>query len=225
MYDRLNSPVFVTGVERSGMPIIAKIISITGGFTGSCTDMIENIQIRRLVDNYYTDLGINPKGQYPIPDSKKLFIPTNWKESVLKIVQSEGYKNQVWMYQSPRITQLWPIWHYAFPDAKWIIVRRKPTDIINSCLKTGFMTAFASGEYQKQVGAMTESDGWKWFIHEHEKRFVEMIESGVNCKVVWPERMKSGNYQQIFEMLEWIGLSWNENIVTKVSPLLKERVI
>ena len=85
------------------------------------------------------------------------------------------------------------------------------------------MTAFASGEYQKQVGVMTESDGWKWFIHEHEKRFVEMIESGLNCKQVWPERMTTGNYQQIFEMLEWIGLSWNENIVTKVK-IKRERV-
>jgi len=204
----------VTGVERSGMPIIAQIISIAGGFTGSCTDMLENIHIKSIVDNYYSDIGLNPKGQYPLPDTKKMFIPTNWKQTIEKIILSEGYKCQTWMYQSPRICQLWPIWNYAYPDAKWIIVRRRPTDIINSCLKTGFMTAFSSGAYQKEVGVMTESEGWKWFIHEHEKYFVDMIESGLNCKVIWPERMVTGNYQQIYEMIEWLGLEWNENIVT-----------
>lgn len=221
MYDRLNSPVFVTGADRSGMMIISQVLNLCGGFSGFCNDKYENIQIKRLVDNYYTDLGLSPKGQYPLPETKKLFIPTNWKESILKIVQSEGYKGQVWMYQSPRITQLWPIWNYAFPDAKWIIVRRKPTDIINSCLRTGFMTAFASDAYQKEVDVLTESDGWKWWIHEHEKRFVEMIESGVNCKVLWPERMINGNYQQVLEMLDWNHLRWNEKVIPLVNRLLR----
>ena len=71
------------------------------------------------------------------------------------------------------------------------------------------------------MGVKTEQEGWLWWVHEQEKQFVAMIEFGLNCKVVWPERMVSGDYSQINEMLEWVGLSWNDRIVGMVHPLLR----
>ena len=47
-----------------------------------------------------------------------------------------------------------------------------------------------------------------------------MIEAGLNCKVVWPERMVSGDYQQIHETLEWLGLKWNKEVINWIDPLL-----
>lgn len=220
--DRLQIPVFVTGIERSGASIIAKVISICGGFTGKTNVMHENYEIKKLVDGYYSSFGINPNGQYPLLDTKQMLIPSNWRTRIENILFDEKYDgSKVWMYKSSRISQMWPVWNYAFPNARWIIVRRRTGDIIESCLKTKYMNAFENEVIRKTVGADNIRDGWLWWVHEHEKLFIEMIETGLNCKVVWPERMVYGDYYQINEMLDWLGLSWNKDIVNMIDPLLE----
>ena len=83
------------------------------------------------------------------------------------------------------------------------------------------MSAFANEANRRAVNANTEQEGWLWWVHEHEKLFVEMIEAGLNVKVIWPERMAGGDFTQIAEMLEWLGLQWHDGIVDSVVPLLK----
>ena len=206
--DNLHNPIFITGIERSGSSIIGRVINLSGAFAGNITDMYENIQIKKLLDTYYDLLGVDKKGQYPLPDAKKLIIPTNWEQKVESAVINEMRLDLPWMLKGARLCQTWPVWNYAFPNAKWIIVRRRPGDIIDSCLKTGYMTAYK------------DKEGWLDWIHVHENIFVEMIQAGLNCKQIWPERMATGDYKQIQEMVEWIGLTWNENIVQEIDPLL-----
>jgi len=228
--DKLHSPIFITGIERSGSTIIAKIIQSCGVWTGQTTEMLENTVMKRLVNGLYEFYCADARGQYPLPDLSRIKAPIDWKDSIEGILFAGRYRrDQPWMYKSARLGQTWPIWNTNYPNAKWIIVRRRTGDIIQSCLKTGFMTAFKNESNLKQINVQTESEGWLWWVHEHEKRFVEMIEAGLNCKVVWPERMAYGDYQQIYEMLDWLGLEWNDKIVDLVQPLLrnskqKERV-
>jgi len=47
-----------------------------------------------------------------------------------------------------------------------------------------------------------------------------MITEGLNCKVVWPERMVQGNYQQMYETIEWLGLRWKSEVLTFIDPKL-----
>ena len=215
--DKINSPIFITGIERSGSSLVARIVENCGAFAGKTTEMYENIEIKKLLDSYYDLLGVDKRGQWPIPDPEKLIIPTNWKQKVEDILTAEEEydKDKICMLKGSRVCQMWPVWHYAFPNAKWIIVRRRPGDVIESCLKTGYMKAFH------------DSEGWLDWIHTHEKIFVNMIQTGVNCKQVWPERMVYGDYQQMHEMIEWVGLKWNKEIVNLIDPLLwnsKQRI-
>ena len=117
------------------------------------------------------------------------------------------------MYKCAKMCQHWPVWNFAFPDAKYVIVRRKTPDIINSCMRTGFMRAFSRTEFQKSVKVMSEYDGWLWWVHYHEDRFREMIEEGLQTQQVWPERMVDGDYSKVQEMIEWLGLEWREDEV------------
>ena len=57
---------------------------------------------------------------------------------------------------------------------------------IGSCKKTGYMKAFKDIAKQTAVGVNTEEEGWLWWVHEYEKRFVEMITEGLDCKVIYP---------------------------------------
>ena len=132
----------------------------------------------------------------------------------------EGYISGCWMYKSSRASLIWQIWHNAFPDAKWVIVRRRTADVIQSCIKTGYMKAFKDENNLKLVQAITESEGWLWMVHKYEEKFVEMITEGLNCKVVWPERMVTGDYKQIYETIEWLGLDWKSDALNFVDPLL-----
>lgn len=220
--DKLNTPIFVTGIERSGSSIVAKVIGSSGAFVGRVSEMQENEEIKTLLGMYYRNNGCPECGQYPLPDISQLTIPINWKTMVNDAILCQKYReDRPWMFKSSKLSQTWPVWHYAYPNAKWIIVRRRTGDIIQSCLKTGFMTAFKDEANWKAIGVETETEGWLWWVKEHEKRFVEMMEAGLNCKVIWPERMVTGDYQQVYEMLDWLGLEWHEGIVDLVIPMLR----
>jgi len=220
--DKSYCPVFITGVERSGSSLIGRIIALCGAFSGEVTPMCENIKLKAVINEYYRSIGADSRGQYPLPNISKLHIPVDWRNKIQSNIENEGYDGKkIWMYKSSRISQIWPVWNYGYPEAKWIIVRRRTGDVIESCLKTGFMDAYEDSTVQQLVGVNTERDGWLWWIHEHEKLFVEMIETGLNVKVIWPERMLNGDFRQIHEMLEWIGLPWKPNII----KLLEETLI
>jgi hypothetical protein len=225
----MNAPILITGCARSGTSLVAGIINMRGAFGGKMSGpnmnnakgMFENARIRNeLVKPYFRSIGADPLGQFPLPNVEKMIIPSGWSNDVIKVMQEEGYKDGPWMYKGAKMCLHWPVWNYAFPNAKWIIVRRKTSDIINSCLRTGFMKAFALKQNQKAVGVDTEWDGWLWWVHQHEQRFVEMIQAGLNCKVIWPERMVDGDYSQIKEMLEWLGLEWSPEIMEFIEPKL-----
>ncbi len=225
----MKAPILITGCARSGTSMVAGIINLRGAFGGKMSGptstnakgMFENARIRNeIVKPYLTSIGVDKMGQYPLPNIEEMVIPTGWKRKVEAIIQEEGYEDGPWMYKGAKMCLHWPIWNYAFPDAKWIIVRRKPSDIINSCLRTGFMSAFTRQGNQRAVGALNSWEGWLWWVHQHEDRFREMMNAGLNCKVIWPERMVEGNYQQINEMLEWLGLEWDSGITDFIEPKL-----
>lgn len=215
----VNSPILVTGIQRSGSTIIAKIIAMCGAFTGKTTEMLENTKIKALVDLYYEDLGLSTSVHTHFPNTQRLPIIANWKKSIEHI----GDINQTkpWVFKSSTNCQIWPMWNKTYPNAKWVIVRRRTGDIVHSCMQTAYMRTFKDPSNLKLIGVKTEQDGWLWWVHQHEKLFVEMIEAGLNCKIVWPERMASGDYTQIIEMVEWLGLKWDDSIPEKISPLFR----
>jgi hypothetical protein len=209
-----QAPILITGIPRSGTSIIAGVIKQCGAFIGNVSrrGMYENDNIREhLVKQYFYRIGADPRGQFPIPSTINLPIPGDWRERVEKIITMEGYhelNGGYWVYKGTGMSLIWPVWHNAFPNAKWIIVRRRTGDVIQSCLKTTYMKAY------------NDIDGWKGWVHQYERKFVEMMEAGVNCKIIWPERMVTGDFQQMKEVLEWVGLQWTDEIKDFIDPLL-----
>jgi hypothetical protein len=218
----MKEPIFITGASRSGSSMIAGILNLCGVFGGTGNierGMFENSHIRKnIVDPYFNKIGADINGQYPLPDIQQLNIPVDWREKVLKSIKKDGAANTQWFYKSPKLCLIWPVWAYAFPNAKWIIVRRRDEDIVHSCLNTMYMNVFDSVENQKAVNAKDKSDAWYWWVRQHNRRFVEMIEAGLNCKQVHPERMVNGDYSQIYEMLDWLGLKWDSKIPEYIEP-------
>lgn len=231
--DRLPDPVLVTGAARSGTSMVAGAIHLCGAFGGimrgpnsnNAKGMFENAKIVNTITKpYLRELGLDPLGQFPLPDINNLPIPTDWRRRVEQVFRDEGYQSGPLFYKGAKSCLFWPVWNYAFPKSKWVIVRRRTGDIVNSCLHTGFMRAFSNTNFQKAVGVDNERDGWIWWVNQHLTRFREMIDEGINIKIVWPERMVDGDFSQLVETIEWLGLKWNPEVLTFIdSKLWKSR--
>ncbi len=211
---KVLDPILVTGAERSGSTFIARILNMCDVWSGNCNKMYENREIFSLYPMRYK------KGLFP--DTRSLNIPFGWNYKIYDIIKKQGWTRGHWFLKHSKLAQYWPVWHYTFPDAKWVVVRRKTSDVVESCIKTGFMQTFKKKENLDLLGMTSEDEGWLWWIHQYEKKFVEMIETGVNVKVIWPDRMADGDFQQVQEMVHWLGLEWNENIPDVIMPLISK---
>lgn len=227
----MRDPILITGCARSGTSMIAGVINLCGAFGGDMAGpqtsnkkgMFENTVIRgSIVKPYLRQIGADPTAQYPLPNTANMLIPRDWKNRVEGVMHTQGYTDGPWMYKGPKMGLHWPVWHYAFPDAKWIIVRRRTGDIVDSCIKTGFMKAFSNPSNWKAVGAKNEREGWIWWVNQHLERFIEMIsaEDGPNCKQIWPHRMINGDYKQLYETIDWLGLEWKTGALDFIDPMM-----
>jgi len=220
-----RQPIIITGIPRSGASMIAGVINRCGAFGGNMSNfkgVNENDAIKETLEKpYLVSIWADEMGQYPLPEKRRIKIPLTWKESVEEIMEREGYDGGEWFYKSSRASLLWEVWYNAFPHAKWVIVRRRTGDIVESCKKTGFMKAFKDENKCNAVKAANEEEGWLWWVHEYEKRFVNMITEGLDCKVVYPGRLVYGDYSQLYEMLDWLRLKWNHKIFDYIDPLLE----
>lgn len=226
-----TSPILITGCARSGTSMVSGTINMCGAFGGEMSGpnrnnpkgMFENVAVRNMVKDFYRSINVDHMGQYPLVNIGRLNIPQDWKARVHSIFLRQGYKGGPWFYKGAKCCQHWPVWHYAFPNAKWIIVRRKDKDIVRSCLRTSFMRAFRNEEACRAVNAANESEGWEWWVRQHKRRFVEMVEAGLNTKVVCPDKMIHGDFSQMKDAVEWAGLRWTNEVYDFISPKLWKR--
>jgi len=221
--------ILITGAARSGTSLVAGAINLCGAFGGKMykgnsnnkKGMFENARIiQTMVKPYLKNIGADPLCQYPLPTTYQ--IPKVWNITIEMILKSEGYEKGSWMFKDAKIAMLWRIWNFHFPDIKWVIVRRKKSDIIESCMKTGFMRAFANKTIQKKVNAKNEYEGWKWWVEQHEAKFKQIKEtiSKNNWFEIYPEKMVTGDYTEIMNLIEWLGLEWNSDVLQFIDPLL-----
>jgi hypothetical protein len=177
--------------------------------------MFENNDIREtIVKPILKSIGADPLGQNPLPDinafKNNSDLSNNTKNKILTVLKKQGLKeDQIWFYKGAKLCLMWPLWHAAFPNAKWILVRRDDEGIINSCLKTGFMSKYK------------DSAGWQKWIDIHKQRFEEMKIAGLDITETWPKDMISGNFDSIKVIIKQTGLEWNaDKVLSFITPAL-----
>ncbi len=202
-------PVLITGCARSGTSMTAGIFHALGGWGGEMSGptrhnkkgMFENAEVRSIVKLYLKLCNVDPKGQYPLPDLHDLRPVMHWKRRITGIMEDQGCPFEQWFYKGAKMCLMWPIWNDAFPNAKWIIVRRADDDIVYSCMRTGFMN-----------NRSTEK-GWHSWVDHHKENFRQMHEAGLQIRELWPSKFVGGDYTELKEVMEWAGYSWNEDAI------------
>ena len=223
MDESMSDAILITGAARSGTSMIAGIVSRHGAFGGDMQGannwnkkgMFENLEIRnKIVKPYLESVGADRTVQRSFPDMRTLRISaetigTEWDNRVMKVMQAQGYKDGTWFYKCPKACIMWPIWHSAFPSAKWIIVYRNPSEVIESCLRVPFMKAYR------------DKAGWALWYAEHAKRCSDMADAGLDVSWVKSDEVIHGDYTRLKQAIEHAGLSWDESIAKDfVSPEL-----
>lgn len=223
-------PILITGAARSGTSMTGGTINICGAYGGKLSEgtrfnpkgMFENGAVRNtLVKPFLRSINCDPLGQNPLPKisvmkniaEKEKFV-AEWKRKFLDLVFESRNVNRdsPWFYKGAKMCLMWPLWHAAFPDAKWVIVRRDTEDIVASCLRTSFMRAYRN------------RSGWLLWVSEHERRFEEMIDAGLNVVEVWPHRMIAGDFSEIQLVINKLGLKWErDKVVDFIDPGLWRR--
>lgn len=159
--------IFITGLPRSGTSVTCRALQALGVDFGTerslakptkhnPTGFMENLAVRQdTVKPILETLGADPKGQGPLPP-RRLQIE-QWdtdavRDRVLEqLEEAEAYKDA-------KLVLLWSLWVAAFPEARWVIVRRDREAVVRSCLRTSFMRRFE-----------TEAD-WNEWADEYEAR-------------------------------------------------------
>lgn len=220
----IHSPILITGCARSGTSMVAGVVNLSGAYGGKMAGanhnnkkgMFENTTIRQdLVKPYLRSLKADPMGQHPLPDIEACKLVSGrsvdrWKVKVLEVMIDQGYDGKsVWFYKGAKMCLFWPLWSRAFPQAKWIIVRRKTGDIVSSCMKTSFMRAYK------------KPSGWYYWVDQHKERFLEMEQAGLDIRYVWPQKMIGNDFSEIEKIIKGLNLSWSLDKVTDfVEPAL-----
>jgi len=210
----MKDPILIVGCARSGTSMTAGIFNICGAFGGDMyganafcqKGVFENIEIRlNIVRPHLKKIGCDPSAQKPLPNNRQVFeVSANeakaFRGRVQLVIQHQGYRDGEWFYKCPKSCHLWYLWHLAFPEAKWVIVKREHAGIVASCQKTRFMRAYR------------DAAGWQSWVDVHERRFAEMKTAGLNVTEFWPSELIAGNFEPAQKLIESFGLTWQEKL-------------
>lgn len=210
--------ILITGVERSGSTLISRVLQLCGANAGQTNNMRENKALRALNHKY---IDLNSEACF-MPSFNQQLLSSIWNDEVKNALRGQRLPDSMpFLFKDSGLAQLWQLWHSTYPNAKWIIVRRRTGDIIHSCTETGYMRRFKDADNLKLVGAETEQEGWLWWVHQYEERFREMVQANLQYRIVWPERMRDGDFDQMKSVVEWCNLEWNDDVISTMQTLLK----
>lgn len=221
-----NTPIVITGCARSGTSLTAGVFHICGAFGGEMfganknnqKGFFENQVIReQMVKPFLRGMGVDHLGQKPLPTDEHLSMISQeranlWRKSIFETLERQGYKDGPWFYKGAKSCLYWPLWHMAFPEAKWVVVRRPTEKIVASCLRTSFMKAYR------------DEKGWTGWVNEHIRRFEEMKAKGLNISEIHTEKIIDHSYIEVKKVIDELGLTWNYKKINQfVSPELWEQ--
>lgn len=207
-----TAPIFVLGIPRSGTSMIAGVLHHCGAWIGATVPggpsnpegFFEHVMLReRVLKPMLIHQGADPLGVRAMPELDRLTPQPELKGDVLRQLAIEHYPggDQAWLYKDCKLSLVWPLWRDAFPNARWVIVRRPADDIVRSCLRTTFMNQHSF-----------DPEFWRTWVKQYEQRLEALKSSGVWWREIDSHDAVS-DMGALRGLVQDLGLQWNEAAV------------
>ena len=206
-------PILITGAARSGTSLVANIIHHAGAKGGDVsvnpipgeqpTGFYENEELTtRVSKSILFDLGFDPRGVKKIPDHN---VPTfDVSVQVFNIARKQGITvGDVWYLKIIKGLLLYRTYLRSFPNSQWVLVRREPDGIIQSCMLASFM-----------VGRETANE-WADYVRHYTRMMIRLKRECPQVREVWYEKLLAGEHDEIESVLGWLGLDYDKEYIDK----------
>lgn len=208
LHNYLSQPIFVTGLPRSGTSMVAGCLHHCGvwvgntvaGGEGNPKGFYENIRLReQLVKPLLSQFGCDPLGVKSLPEFQQLPRVRGLHRGFVHLLTQDGYQgDQPWMFKDAKLTLLWPLIANVFPLARWVIVRREPEAIVQSCMRTHFMAHHSPS-----------TDFWWDFVRQYQQRLLALKSSPNKVFELSADSLIRGNSEEFLTLADALQLSVN----------------
>lgn len=177
--------VIITGCQRSGLNITKRLFS-----TGRSFSLKEFNTIFKSAFDSNKEKGLSLKNK----DAKALLI-----SNLISNLKKQTEIKQKYTFCDNRIILMQDIFKKAFPDARWVIVKRDTPSLINSLMKTGYTDQFQTKEE------------WKQWINCIGKQEQSILDSNANTIVYNPSLMINNRDDSDFNKVKaWLSINNKE---------------
>lgn len=214
----LDTPILVVGAPRSGTSLLTGILEQCGAWLGTTVPgnepnpngYFENELLRDLNKQVLADLGWDPLGVDPLPQSNPPEFST-FRDAVVHRLRLQGYTGQApWAFKCVKTPLMWRLWHNAFPQAQWIVVRRDPKEVVQSMLRSSF---FQSRGHDQAW--------WEQWLLRFNEYFSDLTSIVSSFREISMASCIHGDVTKLQTLITDLGLTWNEvNARTFIDPTL-----
>lgn len=209
--------ILITGIPRSRTSLTAAIFEKCGAEFGknlkkpnehNPLGYYEDMAIiKGLVNPHWEKMGFHPLDRTNMPTKEDVIIDPEWKKKTQRIMGKLKHKTAI---KEPKMCLYWEQWHDAFPEAKWVIVRRPRAEVLESIRNR---TPWMRGTFSRQNRAAHI----QLYIDHHLRRIDELKAEGAYFEI-HTENFLACDWSEIQKCVEWCGLKWNEQAKELVNP-------
>ena len=209
-----SRPLFILGLPRSGTSMVAGILKKTGFWCGSTLNgdgnnpkgYFEHKVVReQIIKPMLTAMDCDPLGVRRLPDLDALESQPKLKRRLYEVLKSDGYRDQrPWLYKDAKLTLLWPLFREAFPEARWLIVKRDVDSFVGSCLRTSFMRQHSS-----------DPEFWRAFADAYDQRIEALKSEADQIYEVYTPDFFSGDYTALESLSVDFGIEFDTKKAAK----------
>jgi len=199
----MRPPIIVVGGPRSGTTLTMRLLHKCGmqvGKLAAAHPLVEG-PIR---DQFYKPVlkrgGFDELAQKNLP-------PPGWNpgmpaeiafNSIVSLIGSEVDFDKPWGFKGVKGLLMWPLLYTAFPDANWVVVRRKRAEHVASLMRTSFMTAYS------------DKKGWNYYLDLIEEHINSVLEGPAKTVEFWPAYVRDRESGYVGGVISSTGVQWDE---------------
>lgn len=197
----LEDPILIIGAPRSGTSLTAGIIEACGAF-GGASRFADSSNPKGYFENdrlltFFNDIVMENAWLFLHAEDDLTCDVSEIRRRVEEMLQSDGYAGGPWYFKYPNALNHFNVLKTMatiFPNAKWVVPRRRDEDIMASARK------YFREHAHNPIGGLL-------------KNLSQIKRAAPNCIEIWPFEILAQGAEGFKSTIEELGLTWNEEAV------------